>query len=113
MSAFDAQVNVVNQEVLFDDTEGQAAGFQVALTLGIVVPMATPQGVQAAMTSFGTLRYTVTDREAAEKLGNEILEAAGRLPRASALGDLTIASNMSQVEDAARRMQSAQSGVVR
>lgn len=109
MSAFDAQINVIDHTVLVPDEAGQDA-FQVVLTLGLVVPLATPQGVQPALTSFGVLRFSLNDRKAAELLADDIRAAAEKLPVRTTI---ETASNLGEVEEAARRIDAAVKGLVR
>jgi hypothetical protein len=106
MSAFDAQINVVDQTILVAEDQ---KSFQVALTLGLVVPVATPNGLQPAMTSLGVLRFAIDDRAKGEALADAIRTASENLPKAS---DLLVASNLGQVEEAARRMEAAKSGAL-
>lgn len=101
MSAFNAQVNVVKTDVLVSE-EGQPPALQVALTVGLVVPVATSQGLQPAITALGIIRFDLNEREEALALAESIREGAELLPAAKS--DILVASNLGDVERAAQQM---------
>lgn len=103
MSAFDALLNVVNQEVGVD--EENPTGVQVALDLGLVVPIVVdphrpPAG---ALVQLGRVRFNIEDAAVAKAFGEALVEAAEKLPAKSNV-DIAIASNLNQVEETAKRL---------
>lgn len=109
MTAFDATLNVAgltvsapNEEALRDDS--QPAQLMVGLTLGNVMP--TQKG--PAVVPFGRLQFPL-DREDALKVADSIREEAEKLPERKH-SDIMVASNLNEVEEAAKRMKQVTDG---
>lgn len=108
MSAFDSQINVIDIDVAIpeDVPEGDPIPFaQVSLVVGHLVPMMTPQGPQGAVVPLGVLRFQIDDQEKAQDAAVALAEAAERLPAKAKPSGLSIASSMSDVEQARQSIQ--------
>lgn len=109
MSLIDATINVIDIEALAPEVvEGEELvdpRVEFAAVLGHIVPMMTPKGPQGAMVPFGALRFSIGDREKISALRDQLDAALEVIPDRSALKDFSIASNMSDVEAAAKAMK--------
>lgn len=107
MSAFDIRLNIVDFDVAVSQPEEGDPSAEVTLVNGHVVPIMGPEGPQGAVIPLGALRFQVPDLETAKRWHEAFGELVEILPDRSALKDFTIASNMSQAQQAAEALKNA------
>lgn len=103
MSAFDIDYNVIDVNAASPTAEevdqGHPAAVQVALTVGMLLPFRGPDG-QPVIAPLGIVRCYL-DKDSVKK----ITEAAELLPDPKPTSGLITASNLNEVEQAAKRME--------
>lgn len=103
MSAFDIDLNVIHVEAATPSDDevslGAPQAVHVAMTIGQLLPFRGPDG-QPVIAPLGTVRCYM-DKESA----NKIATAANELPDPKPESGLITASNLSEVEQAAKRME--------
>lgn len=116
MSAFDAKLSVMAASLGSTTEEavnrGEEPSVEMAITAGIVTPFGNPATGEPVVLPLGVYRFSFPKANAIE-LFEAALEAAKKLPdpMPDATGKILTASNMAQVEEAARRIEQAKRGV--
>lgn len=104
MTAFNAEINVMGMSLSVpEDEEAAKAGLRVNLTIGQVLPLDSGDG-NPLQVPFGQISFSL-NKEAAEKMGERLVEESQKLPSESKLS-VASASDLANIQKTADAVSS-------